>query len=434
MAHILKNILKSYINLNPLIIFSPYLILFIFIVLRYSSDQWGGDEARYYAFAKNLLMGFYSPPPPNINLWNGPGYPLFLIPFVWFDLPLIIIKLTNAILQYLSIILLFYAIKKYTSRNIAFFFSIFWASYYISYQELFLIMTEPLTSFLSSLIVYLVVCESQSDTPKWKYSILLALTIGFLTLTKIIFGYVLISLIIIYFISNFNKRSKSRYKVTFILFLAMLLNGPYLIYTYNLTGKPFYWGNSGGNSLYWMSTPIEGEFGEWNNNEFTANCGHDNKIPCNTDNFSVHHKEEIESILRLPVIEQDDAFKKIAINNIINNPVKYLRNIVSNVSRLFFGIPNSYFYQREQTIWRILPNSIILSFFIFSLIITVVNYRLIPSEIRLIVGLTMFYLIFSSLVSAYPRQFYVAVPLMFFWFAYILDKSVRFRLQFMNKL
>ena len=431
MSNKIQNLMKTYFNFNPLIIFLPYLIIFICIVIRYSSDQWGGDEARYYAFSKNLLKGFYSLPAPNINLWNGPGYPLYLLPFVWLDTPLIIIKLSNAVLQYLSIVLLFLAIKKYTSTQIAFFFSIFWASYYISYQELFLIMTEPLTSFLSALIVYLVACESRTDLPKWKYPILLGITIGFLTLTKIIFGYVLILLTIAYSISSLiYKKNKIGHRSTFIFFLAILLNGPYLIYTYNLTGKFFYWGNSGGNALYWMSTPIEGEFGEWNNTTFTANCGHDIKIPCNSDQFSVHHKQEIENILQLPIIEQDDEFKKIAINNIINNPVKYLRNIISNISRLFFGIPNSYFYQREQTIWRILPNSIILSLFIFSLIVTTINYRLLPPEIRLVVGLIMLYLIFSSLVSAYPRQFYVAVPLMFFWFAYIFDKSIKFRLRF----
>jgi len=111
---------------------------------------------------------------------------------------------------------------------------------------------------------------------------------------------------------------------------------------------------------------------------------------------------------------------------------EYVRNIISNVSRLLFGIPNSYFYQREQTIWRIIPNSIILTFFIFSLIITLANRRFIPSEIYLVVGITMFYLLFSSLVSAYPRQFYVVVPLLLFWFAFIFDKAFKFRLKFIK--
>ncbi len=429
----MNNLIKKYINLNPFLVFSPFLLLFIFIVIKFNSNHWGGDEARYYGFAKNILMGFYSPPAPNINLWNGPGYPLFLVPFVWLEIPLIIIKITNAVLQYLSIVLLFLAIKKYISRQIALVFSLFWASYYISYQELFLIMTEPLTSFLSALIVYLIACNAKCDSSKLRYTLSLGFIIGFLTLTKIIFGYVLLSLIIIYSIINliYRKKIKSNTSILIVL-VALLVNVPYLLYTHNLTGKFFYWGNSGGNSLYWMSTPIEGEFGEWNNPTFTINCGHDLNIPCNTHQFSVHHKEEIDRITSLPIIEQDDAYKKIAINNIINNPIKYVRNIISNVSRLLFGIPNSYFYQREQTIWRIIPNSIILTFFILSLIITLVNYRFIPSEIYLVVGITMFYLLFSSLVSAYPRQFYVVVPLLLFWFAFIFDKIFQFRFKFIK--
>jgi len=429
----MKNLIKRYINLNPFIVFSPFLLLFIIIVIKFNSNQWGGDEARYYGFAKNILMGFYSPAAPNINLWNGPGYPLFLVPFVWLEVPIIIIKIANAVLQYLSIVLLFLAIKKYTSRQIALIFSLFWASYYISYQEIFLIMTEPLTSFLSALIVYLIACNIRPDSSKWRYTLSLGLVIGFLTLTKIIFGYVLLSLIIIYSISNLiYKNNINNNRSISVVLIALLLNGPYLLYTYNLTGKIFYWGNSGGNSLYWMSTPIEGEFGEWNNPTFTINCGHDLKIPCNAHQFSVHHKEEIDKITSLPIIDQDDAYKKIAIDNIINNPLKYVRNIISNVSRLLFGIPNSYFYQREQTIWRIIPNSIILTFFIFSLIITLANRRFIPSEIYLVVGITMFYLLFSSLVSAYPRQFYVVVPLLLFWFAFIFDKAFKFRLKFIK--
>lgn len=47
--------------------------------------------------------------------------------------------------------------------------------------------------------------------------------------------------------------------------LALLICSPYLVYTYALTGKIFYWGNSGGLSLYWMSSPHPQEFGDWHN-------------------------------------------------------------------------------------------------------------------------------------------------------------------------
>ena len=100
----MKNAINRYFDLNPLLVFFPFLLLFILIILNFGSNKIIGDEVRYFNFANNILAGFYSPPSPDINLWNGPGYPLFLTPFVWLQTPLIILKLTNAFLQYFSII------------------------------------------------------------------------------------------------------------------------------------------------------------------------------------------------------------------------------------------------------------------------------------------------------------------------------------------
>jgi len=419
---------KKYTSYNPVIIFLPFLILFIVIILKLNSNKFQGDESRYYDFANNILMGFYSPPAPNINLWNGPGYPLFLVPFVWLEMPLVVIKLANAFLQYFSIVLLFQAINKYTSRVYALVFSFGWALYYISYQELPLLLTEPLTSFLSSLIVFFIAQTATSEKSKIKYLIFTGLAIGCLVLTKIIFGYVVLVLMICYGLFFLVRKDREEGKKgLLVLVVALLLNVPYLIYTYNLTGKIFYWGNSGGSSLYWMSTPIEGEFGDWNNASFTANCGHDPKIPCNSSLIAENHQKDMDYVSRFPVIDQDDVLKKIAFDNIKNHPVKYLRNCVSNVSRIFFGIPASYFYQREQTVWRLLPNSIILSLLIFVSIITAVNFKIIKLQLILVISLTVLYLFLSTLLSAYPRQLYVAIPFLFFWASSIIDKTVIFK-------
>jgi hypothetical protein len=423
----MKKYISKYFDKKPIVIFFPFLILYSIIILRFSNNTLQGDEGRYYEFAQNILNGFYSPAAPNINLWSGPGYPLFLVPFIWLELPLIVIKLSNAILQYFSVVFLFLAINKYVSRKYALVFTFSWALYYVSYQELYSMLTEPLTSFLSSLILFLLTKKNNLYDVKILYPTLTALVIGFLALTKIIFGYVLLVMLIIYLISLLTPKNKRENKFgALIIFGALFINLPYLIYTYNLTGKIFYWGNSGGSSLYWMSTPVEGEFGEWNNATFTANCGHDLKIPCNSTLIALNHQNNMERVSKLPIIEQDDELKRIAFSNIINHPLKYIRNCISNFSRLFFGIPNSYFYQREPTIWRILPNSIVLTLLIFSLVVTVSNYRSISFEVKFIVTLTIIYLLLSLLVSAYPRQLYVIIPFLFFWFAYIFKRSIVF--------
>lgn len=427
----MKNIIKNYISFNPLIIFFPFLLLFITIVLRFNSESLQGDEGRYFEYASNILNGFYSPPAPNINLWSGPGYPFFLVPFVLLDIPFLYLRMANAFLQYFSIVLLFLSINKYTSRKYAIIFSFFWATYYIAYQELPLMLTEPLTSFLCALIVFFISRLDNSENTVSENSIYAGLALGFLGLTKIIFGYVIFIILLFYIIFLLFKKSNCTLKRnTVILTVAFLVNIPYLIYTYDLTDKVLYWGNSGGSSLYWMSTPVEGEFGEWNNASFTANCEHDLAIPCNSSLIAKYHQKDMEYVGQFPIINQDDELKKIAINNIKNHPLKYLRNCLSNVSRIFFGIPNSYFYQREQTIFRLIPNSLILSLLILISMLTLSNFKNIRSEIRLIVWLIFVYLLLSTLVSAYPRQLYVVMPLIFFWASYILDKTVNIKMKF----
>src|SRR5690348_11128528 len=67
---------------KPFLAFLPFLLLYAALILFLNNDALFGDEGRYLQFAHNLLHGFYSPPPPDINLWNGPGFPVYLMPFV----------------------------------------------------------------------------------------------------------------------------------------------------------------------------------------------------------------------------------------------------------------------------------------------------------------------------------------------------------------
>jgi hypothetical protein len=92
---------------NSFFLFLPFFILYVIIVLIYASPDLYGDESRYLAFATNLTHGFFSPSPPFLDLGNGPGYPLIMAPFVALKLPLISVKLLNALFYYISVVLLF---------------------------------------------------------------------------------------------------------------------------------------------------------------------------------------------------------------------------------------------------------------------------------------------------------------------------------------
>ncbi len=165
---------------NPWLLFAPYLLLFILLVFRFHSDEMVGDESRYVGFAENLLRGFYSPK-SEVNLWNGSGYPILLMPFVGFKLPWIAISLLNAVLHFLSIILFFKTVSHFASRKMAVFFTFLWATYYLAYQEIALIMTECLTMFLISAIGFCL--TKYFFTEQKKFGVAAGFLLGYLVLT-----------------------------------------------------------------------------------------------------------------------------------------------------------------------------------------------------------------------------------------------------------
>ena len=117
------------------------------------------------------------------------------------------------------------------------------------------LLTEPLAVLLVSALSYCVVRSIRGDSRL--FAVLAGLFFGYLSLSKVIFGYVL-------FVSLgvsalfFWKRTEVR-KMLLACAVALVCCAPYLAYTHAVTGRPLYWSNAGGLSLYWMSTPHAGE-------------------------------------------------------------------------------------------------------------------------------------------------------------------------------
>jgi 4-amino-4-deoxy-L-arabinose transferase-like glycosyltransferase len=417
---------KQWLPSSPFIIFLPFLFLYLLIVVRLPTNGMVGDETRYMMYAQNLLHGFYSPK-GEVELWNGPGYPLFLMPFIVLKLPLICITLFNAVFQYLSIVFLYKIIVGYTNKSHALFFSLCWACYYIPFQELPNILTEPMTTFFMVLVMFLVQkYVHQSKSIYW--GVLAGIFLGWLLLTKVIFVYVVLILLagsIVYLIYVRLKKAPTVpvQKVTMVVSIAVLCLMPYWIYTYSLTHRIFYVGNSGGMSLYWMSTPYDNEFGDWNNENCSANCIQADF--CNADLIAKNHRSELDSIKRLSGIARDDMYKAIAIKNIQAHPLKYVRNCISNFSRLLFGIPNTYYYQGEGTIIRIIPNAFILCIGLLTFVMYIFRFRQMPLALNFMLVLFILYMGFTILLSAYPRQFYIVVPIILTWVSVVFYRHIR---------
>ena len=213
-------------------------MLYVGVVLKLYTETLEGDEQNYLTLAQNLLNGFYSPPPPDINLWRGPGYPILLTPFVAFNFPLICITLLNAVFQYLSVVMLFKAMMEFITFKQAFLFSLFWGCCYSSFPFIASILTETFTIFMMALLIFALVKTFKCGINKYKY--LSGFLLGYIALTKIIFGYVILFLLLWYIVSWLkNSKVIAFQKSILILLLAFTTVSPYLIYTYSLTGRFF---------------------------------------------------------------------------------------------------------------------------------------------------------------------------------------------------
>lgn len=405
---------------NPFFIFLPFLAYYVYAVIQNKWPTLYGDELRYVQFAKNLLHGFYSPPAPHINLWNGPGYPILLMPLIALHIPMLYITMMNALYLYLAIVLLYKTLSIIANRKIALILSLLMAIYPNAVSMLPILYTEAITTLLISALAYAVTLYIYKGDKK--YGIIAGLTLGFLVLTKIIFGYVILVCLAIFLAALFFKSNVFLYKKAVrILFIALAVAIPYLVYTWHITGKLIYWGNSGGMSLYWMSTPYPQEYGDWKvpyltNNQYPTLF---KASPQVVRELKKNHSAQINYILKHNEIEQDELFKLFAIENIKAHPVKFINNYIFNWSRMLFNFPYSYSYQDANVVRNILIGSSILWASVAGIILTLANWQRITFAVKFILMITAVYLLISGALSAYPRQLDVAMPLLFFWLGYL---------------
>jgi len=235
--------------------------------------------------------------------------------------------------------------------------------------------------------------------------------LGYLALTKVFFGYVIIAGLLSFLPFYLWRKKNNLKKMTYMYLLALVWCLPYLIHTYSLTGKVFYWGTSGGMSLYWMSTPYSGEFGDW----FSV-------ADVQTRLELEHHRGFFDRLAGLSQVERDNEFQKQAIYNIFHHPEKYLTNWAANIGRLLFSYPFSYTQQKLTTFFFIIPNMFIVVLFVLSIYPAILKWKSIPYEIY-----TLFYFALvafggTSLLSAYQRQFRPFIPILLLWLAFVYTR------------
>ena len=435
---------------NPFIIFLPFLIVYIIVILIFAKTGFTGDEDRYLMYAKNLTHGFYTLPPPYLDLGNGPGYSMLLAPFVALKLPLIFMKLINAIFYYLSVVLLFKSLRQIVVFKSAIIFSITWALYPNTFEQLPYLLPEVFASSLIPLIIFILFKAFKNDNAKKanKYFIYAGLSLGYLALTKPIFGYVLIFMIagvLLFWVINLKNVNYK--KSIIVLIIAFVTTIPWLFYTYHMTGKMLYWSSFGGNNLYWMSSQYENEYGNYTKYPFDT-IYNKYMLPGSAKQIKLNHEKDFEEILdnkdarQLYIkngvvigspytgVTQDTVLKRIAFQQIRSHPFKFIQNCFSNAVRMIFNYPADYTIQKPSTLLRLPVNGTLIVFTVFSFVLTLANWEKILFPIRFLLFLGLIYFCGSLLGSAGPRMFTIIVPILLTWIAFIISRSLKVKLRF----
>ena len=148
-------------------------------------------------------------------------------------------------------------------------------------------------------------------------------------------------------------------------------------------------------------------------------------------------QKDLKVVAKYKGLELNDAIKRIAYNNIKAHPLKFVQNWIANIGRLLFNFPYTSTSDSNQNVGSplrtlaMLPlNAILFLFMIYSLFITITNWKKTEYYIRFLFCFVFLYLGASSLVSAYSRQFYVIVPILIFWIAYMTKKSLTIMIKF----
>jgi hypothetical protein len=317
-----------------------FVLLDLWLLADWLPHKLVDDEWRYEHYAKNLTQGFFSPR-DRVFLFNGPGYPLMLVPFVardWLDGG-----------RYLNVALhcgaLAYAWGILRPRL-----RLGWTVLAVALLGLYppllrhvpLVMTEVASFFLVTAFMYHALHVQDA---RW-HRVAAGVYLGILCLTKVIFGYVAVLFLVAALGLWVHERRSIWRDYALAGALGLFVCLPFLVYTHDLTGRWFYWSSGGPNSFYWLASPYDGEVGDWYHDGWVRK----NKLLRKHHLRVFDHITGVDENPNLPPEEQlfnestpeaSDYLMKVALKNVRKRPGKFVRNWLMNIPRMFTDLPVS---------------------------------------------------------------------------------------------
>jgi 4-amino-4-deoxy-L-arabinose transferase-like glycosyltransferase len=366
------------------------------------------DEASYVVLAERLADGFYvtgdddallDERPGSPDLWYGPGLPALLAPRVALDAPLSALRLTSALVLFAAVLLMYVLVRERWGPRVGLV-----AAYALGLYVPFLGLLSSLHSEVLAvffMVVGMLGLARFLDRGGVQWLAVGGVGLAGLALTRVAYGWVLTLALVVLGVWWLARRSGPAGRAAAVVGLALALCVPWLTYTYAKTDRVLVWGNSGSLSLYWMTSPHEGDLGDWHQAHLVF-----------TDPELAPHREFFEGLRGLTLAEQNAEIEREALRNIADHPLSYAENVVANVSRMLFNSPYSRTPQQTNDAFYAVSNAILLGAAVLCALVLVPRRRTLPPETGVFATLAVTAFGLHALVAAYPRMLAPIVPLL----------------------
>lgn len=302
------------------------------------------DELELVAAAERLLDGRYALR-GTLNdvrwLWHGPGVPLVLAPLLALGLPIEVIRIVlGPLLLFTTVVVVYRVLLRHTPPRTALLGALALGLYAPAMQPLRTVHKEPLAMALVALALLF---ASRALAPadartRWLDVSGAGVALGALTMVRLEYGWVLLGLLgasgaAVVVVALARRRPARRMRTVgrcaALLAVGLACCAPWLAYTHDVSGRFPYWGNSGGESLFWMSpTGVPGETGEFHGERTVFEQA-----------ALAPARPLFRRLERLAPLQRDLALQRIARANIRARPAAWVRNVAANTARLWFLVP-----------------------------------------------------------------------------------------------
>jgi hypothetical protein len=318
----------------------PLLALFLVLTVILDPGRPSGDEGPIVAAAHRLLQGRYAvigTMDGTKFLWHGPGLPALLAPLVALGVPLGGLRVMSPLLMFAAALMFYRLLSLRLSPRGSLIGAYALGLYLPACYVLGTVAKEPLALLLS--ISALDGTARYLSYGRYRHAVLAGLSLAGLAMTRLEYGWVITGALaaglLWWLIAHVRhgpaQRALTARRWTVICAVGMLACTPWLAYTYAITGHVFYWGNSGGISLYWMSSPSSTQLGEWHASHTVY-----------ADPALAGYRPFFHYLATLGPVPRDLKLQHVAVAQALGHPAKYTLNLLANVGRMFFGFPFSF--------------------------------------------------------------------------------------------